>query len=154
MLLKTIRTPDSRILMNVDVSDLPADQAIAQVSAMKEEFFNSKGILPIISEERCRVLHHDYTVYRVCPETRQIGDFAGDLNLPHNCVAIIYQNTPKDMPVPPIYITSDMEAYIISDTGVTVSVINGKKAAGEASIRMSGSLTIDSPKVNIHSGAN
>ncbi len=154
MLLKTIRTPDHSSLLNIDLSDLPADQAIEEVKALKEEFFNSKGIQPVISEERCVVLYHDYTIHRVRTETKQIGNFAGDCKLPHNCVAIIVQNTPKDIVIPNIYITSDMEAYVISDTGVTVSVINGKKAAGEATIRMSGSVTIDSPTLNIHSGAN
>lgn len=166
MLLKTIYTPNPILkTLDLDATFLSADETVDAVNKIREEWLEDKGILPVLSKERYVELYRDYEIYRVCPETKQIGDFAGDLKLPHNCVAVIIQNTPKDMPVEPIYITLDVEAYIISNTGVTVSVINGKKTvegtvlkgnghfsmtAGNSKITMEGeNISIDTRHMNL-----
>lgn len=163
MLLKTIHTPNQILkTLDLDATFLSADETVDAVNKIREEWLEGKGILPVLSKERYIELYRDYEVYRVCPETKQIGNFAGDLNLPHNCVAVIIQNTPKDMPIEPIYVTSDVEAYIISDTGVTVSVINGKKDVDSITIKQGGSqltmvggnFKLETPHLNIHSGSS
>lgn len=161
MLLKTISTPSP---LHIDLQPLSADQATEAVCQLREDFLAGKGVLPVISEERVVKLSNDYIIHRVCPETKQLGNFAGDPKLPYNTVAIVCQNTPEDMRVSPIYITSDMEAYVISDTGVTVSVINGKKdvvdlgvdnfkrSGSDISITSNGNrLTITADTISLHS---
>lgn len=51
--------------------------------------------------------------------------FSGLGIVPDNCIALVQHavNGKKES----IYITSDQEAYIVSDTGVTISVINSNK---------------------------
>lgn len=129
MLLKIITRPSQTPLIgyDVDLSGLSAEEAVNTVNSMKEEFLQSGGINPVISEEQVIVLADKYSIYRVSLETKQLGCFAGDCRLPHNCVAVVVQNRSVDMPVENIYITADQEAYVISKTGVTVSVINGIK---------------------------
>lgn len=168
MLLKTIITP-SPVTLHVDLESMTADQAIQHVGQLKEDFLAGKGIRPVVSHESVKQLGRIYDLYRVCHETKQIGDFAGDMNLPHNCVAVlIHKNNTTDSEIMIEYITSDVEAYIISDAGVTVTVINGKKAVDEKNLKGAGhyrhpsdashvtihggNVKIDSPHVNIHQG--
>lgn len=167
MYLKTIRTP-SPLALHVDLSPLSADEATDAVCQLREDFLAGKGVLPVISHESVKPLCYVWDLYRVCPETKQIGDFAGDINLPHNCVAVlIHKNNDVAEKFFIEYITSDVEAYIISDTGVTVTVINGKKAVDENNLNArnykhpsdashvtihGGNVKIDSPHVNIHQG--
>lgn len=129
MLLKIITRPSQTPLigLDVDISGLSAEEAINTVSSTREEFFQSGGVKPVISVEEVIVLAKKYFIYKVSPETKQVGHFAGDCKLPHNCVAVIVQHYSVDMPMENIYITADQEAYVISETGVTVSVINGLK---------------------------
>lgn len=165
MLLKTIRTPNQSMIGNPLVTEQLTPEG---VDALYKHQFGIEGILPVISHESVKQLGRVYDLYRVCPETKQIGDFAGDMNLPHNCVAVIYHknyNTDPEFEIE--YITSDVEAYIISDAGVTVTVINGKKAVDEKNLRVGkcrhptdashitihgGNVKIDTPHLNIHQG--
>lgn len=169
MLLKTIRTP-SQAVLRLDLEVIGDHLTPKGVEAIRNEFLEDKGIRPVISEEHVIELYQEYKIYRINVETKQIGNFAGDMNLPHNCVAVIIQDAPSDMCIPNIiYITSDMEAYIISDTGVTVSVVNGKKTVDEKNLRPGiyrhpsdashitihgGNVKIDTPHLNIHGGVD
>lgn len=159
MLLKTIRTPNQiPSTLDLNATFLSADETVDAVNKIREEWLNGKGVLPVLSHESVKYIWDIWDLYRVCPETKQIGEFAGDLNLPHNCVAVLIHKRYVDDPETRIeYITSDVEAYIISETGVTVSVINGKKDVtidvNAGTVHMvGGSFKINSPHVNIHSG--
>ena len=172
MLLKTIRTP---IQIATTLNFIGDNITPAGVEAIRQEFYEGKGILPVLSHESVKPLSAIWDLYRVCPETKQIGDFAGDLNLPHNCVAVlIHKANHATTNISIEYITSDIEAYIISDAGVTVTVINGKKAVegwalkepctqnnrGQSLVvENSGKVTINggdikmtTPQLNIHQG--
>lgn len=129
MLLKIITTASQNHLsgLNIDLSGLSVEDAINKVNYAKEEFYHSNGIKPVISEEQVIVLTNKYFIYKVCPETKRLGHFAGDPKLPHNCVAVIVQPYDSETTIENIYITAAQEAYIISETGVTVSVINSAK---------------------------
>lgn len=169
MLLKTIRTPNQiPSTLDLDATFLSADETVEAVNKIREEWLNDTGVLPVLSHESVKRLWDIWDLYRVCPETKQIGEFAGDLNLPHNCVAVlIHKRHDNDPETRFEYITSDVEAYIISDAGVTVTVINGKKAVDEKNLNArnyrhpsdashvtihGGNVKIDSPHVNIHQG--
>lgn len=126
MLLKTVRIPKQGSVNTISLDVLPEEASVDYVNRVRDQWLKDYDILPVVSEERVIELYQDYTIYRINRETKQVGNFGADIELPVNCVAVVLQHLPEQLiQRPPIYITSDMEAYIISSTGVTVSVING-----------------------------
>lgn len=106
MLLKTVKYPS--LTIEVDSTDL---SPVEHVNAIRDEFMRTPTNT-WTKEETVSRIGIPYTITHV----------KGDETLPKNCIAFIVHTVEGRLER--ILVTDDMEAYIISETGVTVSVIN------------------------------
>lgn len=137
MLLKTI-TP---VIVNVQSSDMEYVDLKASMAKLKSEFYNedptindslnySNASIDAVLERFKQTTSQKHRVENFItlnPPFKVVHTdvFSGLGIVPDNCIALVQHtvNGKKEN----IYITSDQEAYIVSDTGVTISVINSNK---------------------------
>lgn len=184
MLLKTVRTSDLTITLSADDGDTNPEEQVKNITKewmesnpsitqllgynnlsiddaldrFKRDTLGRIKMIPNPFEKQPQVKEESFTDIYPPFKIIRTSLLNGLPGIPPDTVAII-QHTVEGR-TESIFVSGDEEAYIISDTGVTVSVINGKKDVDDIILKSgktttvlsgNGSLSIKGDKVNIHS---